>query len=143
MGINTVRLHICHHQIVGIGSGTFSSFFFRFGYEIYLFIELFCRNRHRYILFIYLFLRFGYAMLLFIEFFCCIGLFLILALIRFCFGFLGYLRKFFFSQFYAILSVAPFYSFSMKFRVYFCTSISNLNKIIGISKEFNVMLIFL
>ena len=89
--------------------------------------------------FIYLFLRFGYAMLPFIEFFCCIGLFFILALIRFCFGFLGYLRIFF-SQFYAILSVAPFYSFSMKFWVYFCTSIS---KIIGISIEFNVMLIFL
>ena len=42
MGINTVRLHICHHQIVGTSSGTFSSIFFRFEYEILLFIEFFC-----------------------------------------------------------------------------------------------------
>ena len=57
-------------------------------------------------------------MLIFIDFFCCIGLDLILGLIRFCFGFLGS-PLIFFSQFYSILSVAPFYSFSMGLVLYF------------------------
>ena len=61
MGINNVRLHICHHQIIRTGSGTFSFIFFRFGNETLLFIEFF--------------------------FFCCIGLDLILVLIFFCSGF--------------------------------------------------------
>ena len=30
IGINTVRLHICHHQIIGTDSSTFSFFFFFF-----------------------------------------------------------------------------------------------------------------
>ena len=61
-----------------------------------------------------LFIEFFIFLILFIYF--CIGLDLILALIRFCFGFLGS-PWIFFSQFYDILLVAPFYSFSMKFRV--------------------------
>ena len=41
MGINTVRLHICHHQIVGTGTGTFFSIFLDLGMKYYFLLSFF------------------------------------------------------------------------------------------------------
>ena len=42
MGINTVRLYICHNQIVGTVSGTFFSIFFLdLGMKYYLLLSFF------------------------------------------------------------------------------------------------------
>ena len=70
MGINTVRLSICHHQIVEPALVHFSQNFLDFNMKYYFIL----------------------------SFFCWIGLDLILVLIPFCFGFLGSPSKCLFSQ---------------------------------------------
>ena len=47
MGINTVRLYICHHQIVGTSTGTFFSIFLDLGMKYY-FLLSFLLDRFRF-----------------------------------------------------------------------------------------------
>ena len=42
MGINTVRLYICHHQIVETDSDTFFSIFLDLGMKYYFLLSFFC-----------------------------------------------------------------------------------------------------